>query len=154
MPSSSGSGASRENLGEEEDSGLARPRTGRYSLQTLAAKWDDTPEIRERIRQNQHLVRHWCPKKKQITDEDVSINVANIKCNYCVLKPVFQFMKANNLLVPCLDNVIEEVRTLFQRCKVQFNGDRLYHESWSIRRLLTLGKSQLWKDRNPKDWRC
>ena len=53
----------REALGEEEDPGTPKPRTGRYSLENLAAKWDDTPEVRERLRQGNHLLRHWCTRK-------------------------------------------------------------------------------------------
>lgn len=145
---------SRENLGEEEDPGTPKPRTGRYSLENLAAKWDDTPEIRERLRQGNHLLRHWCNQKNKETNEHVSTTVANIKCNYPVLKPVLKLMKENGHLIPVLDNAMQEVRTLFQRCKLQFNGDRVYHEAWALRRLVTLAKSQLWKDRTPKEQGC
>ena len=147
MSKSSSSGCSRESLGEE-DPGMSKARTGRYSLENLARVWDDTPEVRERLREGHHLMRHWCNQTKKDTNDPVTSIVANLKLNHFVLKPVMTLMRANSHLIPCVDNLMEEITVLFQRCKLQFNGDRVYHEAWAVRRLATLAKSQLWKDRS------
>lgn len=77
--------------------------------------------------------------------------MANLKLNASIISPVLVFMAQNDQLCPMIDHVLEQVKKLFTKSKSSFNGDRVYQEGWAIRRLLSLTKSLMWKDKFPKD---
>ena len=127
-------------------------KSGKYSLDGLAVSWDDEPLIRNRMRNNENLMRHWDSKKGEETNDDVTRNVANLKLNYKVLAPLLVKMASNGHLLPAIDRIMEEVGKLLVRCKVPHDGERIYREGWAIKKLLSLAKAQMWKDRTPKDF--
>ena len=136
---------------DESPDSVRSDKSSRYSISGVAAQWDDEPEVRLRMRNNDHLLKHWDSKKGAETNDDVSRNVANLKLNYKVLSPLLKKMTQNGHFLPVIDNIMEEVRNLLTRCKVQHDGERVYREGWAIKKLLSLAKSQMWKDRNPKE---
>lgn len=139
---------------DESPDSVRSDKSSRYSIDGVASQWDDEPQVRLRMRNSDHLLKHWDSKKGAETNDDVTRNVANLKLNYKVLSPLLKKMAENGHLLPVIDNIMEQVRNLLTRCKVQHDGERVYREGWAIKKLLSLAKSQMWKERNPKDPIC
>ena len=127
-------------------------RVGNWAMDDLAITWDNCEGVRSRLRENHHLMMHWDPKTSGSTDAHVEKNVGNLKNNHEVLSPIFKLMGANDRTLPNLDR-LEQVTKLFEKSKCRYNnhGDRVYQESWAIRRLCSLGKAQLHRYTWPKD---
>eukprot|EP00438_Fugacium_kawagutii_P034741 Skav230825 [mRNA] locus=scaffold851:504664:505080:+ [translate_table: standard] len=106
-----------------------------FSLDGLASEWDDIGLVRERLRDQQQLCRHWDPTQKKEVDAYPERNVPDLKCNQLIISPVLKFMAKNGRKVPSIDRVIEQVTLLFQKAKCPASGDRYYQEGWSVRRL-------------------
>ncbi len=129
----------------------ASEKCGKYSLEGLAEKWDNDSFIRDRLRDGGFLLQHWDTKLQQATNTYCERNMANLKLNAQVISPVLGFMAQNDQLCPMIDHVLEQVKKLFTKSKSTFDADRVYQEGWAIRRLLSLTKSLMWKDKFPKD---
>ena len=122
-------------------------------MDNLAITWDNTEAVRERLRSGCHLMRAWSPELSQELDIFVDKSVENIKINAPVLSPIFKLVKENDRTTPCIDRIMVEVASVFARCKVQFtkHQDRIYQDSWAIRRLCTYAKAQQFRDGPPKE---
>lgn len=128
-PSSSGASPMVSPRSDYSDEGA-----NHYSLDGLANLWDDTGVIRQRLRDQQQLCRHWDPTQKMEVDAYPERSVADVKCNQAVLSPILKFMAKNGQKVPSIDRVIEQVSLLFKKAKCPANGDRFYQEGWSVDR--------------------
>lgn len=145
-PATTGNDVDEEPLSTERSE-----RVGRYSLEGLAQSWDNDEYIRNRLRSGRNLCMHWDPTEGKLTDQTVVRSIQNVRMNSPILAPVCKLMAANECTLPMIDGVMEEVRSLFMKAKVPIAGDRIYHESWAVRRLLSLLKSLTWKGKYPKD---
>lgn len=121
----------------------AGDRVGNYSLQGLHVEWDNMKEVRDRLRKNSRLIMHWDPETEKLTNIYVEKTLMNLRHNRMQLRPLFLRMKANLLHLPGIDNLIEEVRALYQCAKCSGPYDVLYWEAWACRRLLSLAKNTL-----------
>ena len=124
-----------------------------YSLEGTAAAWDNDSYLRARLREESHLLLHWDAKAKKVIAGGAERNVADLKVNYPVLKPLLDRMAQNNTCLPCIKNLSPEVEAIYKKCKLQVSGNRVADESWAIRKLLSLAKVQMWKakDSIPKE---
>ena len=149
MPRSSSSGRSVD----QDSPNHPREQPLGWPMDDLALRWDNTPEIRERLRDGHHLMMAYSPEVGQLVDVLVDKTVDNIKANRAVLSPVFQMMSEHDKQSPCIDRVMEQVSALFTRCKTTYSKhkDRVYQDSWAIKRLCTYAKSQRFRDGPPKE---
>lgn len=125
-----------------------------FSLDGLAVAWDNDPLIRERLRSDGgHLLKTYDAKLKQAVDGQIEIKVENLRVNACILSPLFKMMSQNERASPCVEKLQLQVADLFNRAKVVYtkHGDRVYQDSWAIKRLCTLGKSQQFHGSPPKE---
>ena len=112
-----------------------------YDLSGLHTAWDNTVEIRNRLRNGKNLVLQFDPEREELVNGPVDKTLANIRNNLCVLKPVLELMRVNSLQPPMIDRVIEEVRYLYTCSKVKVNHDTIYHQSRALRHLASLAKN-------------
>lgn len=123
-----------------------------YSLDGLASTWDSNEIIRTRLREHQRLCRHYDPKDKKEMDQYVEKTTHNVRVNQVVLSPVLQRMEQNAGCIPSIDNLIEEVKAIYNRSKHPLGkGDVYYQEAWAIRRLCSYVKAFTYKPYLPKD---
>lgn len=125
-----------------------------FSLDGLAIAWDNDPLIRERLRSDGgQLLKTYDAKLKQAVDGQIEIKVENLRVNACILSPLFKMMSQNERASPCVEKLQQQVADLFNRAKVVYtkHGDRIYQDSWAIKRLCTLGKSQQFRGSPPKE---
>lgn len=127
--------------------------TRRYPMESLSLQWDNSSEIRDRLRSGHHLLRHWDNKRKMATDSYVEKTVENLRLNHFVLQPMFEIVGRNDRALPILDNLMEQISKLFERskCTYRLHGDRVYQEAWAIRRLCSLAKQQIFRRKPPQD---
>lgn len=144
---SSGSGVSRDG------SNVVKEQIGVYPLDGLAIQWDNTPEVRDRLRGGDHLMKHWDSVQKAIVNSHVGKVVENLRVNAFVLRPLFEMMSKNEQKPPCIEKLMDEVTTLFTRMRITFtkHQDRIYQDSWAIRHMCTLAKAQIFRDAPPKE---
>lgn len=83
----------------------------------------------------------------------VDKTVANLKLNNFVLSPLLKLMRENDRTLPSLDRLIEQMGKVYEcsRVRVEKHGDRLYQESWGLRRLCVLPKKEFNRPNPPKD---
>ena len=124
-----------------------------WGMAGLALSWDNTPDVRTRLRNGNHLMMRWDPLLCIQTNELVETSIESIRINSFVLQPVFKMMAAHGRSSPTIDAVMEQVDELFKRVGVQFtkHKDRVYQESWAIRRLCTYAKAQRLRKGPPKE---
>lgn len=151
MPRSSSSGMPRDSNGAPM---VDVKEQVSFSLDGLAVAWDNDPLIRERLRSDGgHLLKTYDAKLKQAVDGQIEIKVENLRVNACILSPLFKMMSQNERASPCVEKLQLQVADLFNRAKVVYtkHGDRVYQDSWAIKRLCTLGKSQQFHGSPPKE---
>lgn len=130
-----------------------RDRAFGYSLEGLAREWDNLDQVRDRLRDGHHLIMHYDPGTGLLTDQPVEKTLQNIRMNRIPLRPLHLRMKAQELQIPTIDVLIEEVRKLYKYSKVNVSHDVLYHETWACRRLASLAKNALQHRRYlSEDW--
>ena len=136
-----------------DSSNCPKPQASGYPLDNLAAEWDNTPEVRDQMRAGDHLMKAWNPTLMSATNDFVDHTVENIRANACVLSAVFKRMAQHERDIPCIDRIMDQVRDLYQRCKVTFtkHQDRVYQDSWAVRRMCTYAKAQRYRDGPPKE---
>lgn len=148
---SSSSGDARSET--RDDSQELSPRqtlVGRYELTGLSSSWDNDPLIRERIRENRNLCLN-LGQDGEPASEHVDASTDTIKLNNIVLLPLCSLMRENELMLPCIDNLIQSVDEFFQITKRHKSMEHSYHEAWAIRRLLVKLKRFLYRDHPPQD---
>lgn len=118
-------------------------KVSNYPLENLHLEWDNIPEVRNRLRNGQHLFLHFDEKTGALTNHPVEKTLQNVRQNRKQLAPVNRRVRDQSLQLPNIDNIIEEMRLLYRASKVDCTHDTLYHESWACRRLLSLGKNTL-----------
>lgn len=123
-----------------------------WAMEDLAESWDNHAGVRERLRQGGHLMKHFDPKLKIPVDAFVEKKIDNIKINACVLSPIFQLMRINGRTSPSIERLMEQVTRVFGMARVTFANqqDRIYQDSWAIRRMCTYAKAQQFRDGPPK----
>ena len=146
-------GGGGERGGGDHGSGSSNEKDMRFPMDNLHLDWDNHGEIRARLRNGGTLMKHWDTKQRRETDVYVEKLVENLRVNSCVLSPVFKLMAKHDRALPCIDNLMQQVDKLFDRSKIRFTNhqDRVYQETWAIRRLCSLAKAQVYRDGPPKD---
>ena len=124
----------------------------------LALVWDNTPEIRQRLREGGNLMVHYDNKLKKETNFSVEKNTCNVKANKAVLKPVCQMIRRCGKL-PDIEVLEHQVDQMFSLHNVSLEYKTLRDQAWSIRHLISTLKSSVrppkpgGKARIPKDQR-
>ena len=121
-------------------------RVGNYSLDGLSVAWENCPRIRSRLRTHGSLLMQFdCKLKQEVkpVNGDVTKTLQNMRTNRYVLSPLANLMRLNSHLPPNIDRLINEVRTIYESNTIKVTSDVLYHNSWSIRYLLSLLKGEL-----------
>lgn len=124
---------------------------GNYDVAILAKQWDDNSCIRDRIRENQHLLRHYSVEDQKETDGYVEGCVDDARVNKEVLAPVFSLMKDNALLLPSIDRLILTIEHFYQIGKKPKSMVHCYQMAWATRRAIQAVKSLAYKDGPPEE---
>ena len=112
-----------------------------FSMAGLHTTWDNTTEVRNRLRNGKNLILQFDPEREELVNGPVDKTLANVRNNLTVLQPVLELMRDNNLQCPMIDRLIEEVRNLYNCAKVKVSHDTVYHQSWAVRHLASLAKN-------------
>lgn len=124
---------------------------GGFDLAGVAEEWDNTFELRERVRVYKHIVLKRSSEKSALEVGFVQKTIPNLKANAMVLLPALQIMSRNNKKIPGIDEVLQEVQKLSELCGMEWTNNQMYEEAWAIRRLLTFVKSLTYKKSMPKE---
>ena len=143
----SGSGSSSP----RSTNGSCVERVGKYGLDTLPRDWDNCDEIRDRLRDDHHLLRHVDPETGEQTNHHVEGNVVNLKCNKQIVLPLAKLMAENGLLVPSLDRLIEACDRIYKIAKKPRSPEHCYQMAWACRRLMGTMKSFCYRPLPPED---
>ena len=129
-----------------------RGLVGNYSLDNMAVSWDDSPAIRDRIRENHNLMmRYDDTLRKPVGDGYIDATIDNIKLNAMVLTPLLVVMKDNNLQLPSIEALNKSIEAFYQLSKVARSADLVYQESWALRRLIGRVKKFIYRPFPPQD---
>lgn len=114
---------------------------------------DNTPSVRERLREHKSLLRGWDNTSKSESNAFVDKTVVNLKINAIVMKPLFHLMRDQDRTLPSLDRLMEQVKLIYERLQLKFNnhGDKVYQDAWAIRRLCQVAKKEINRPLPPKD---
>ena len=118
-------------------------KAAHYSLEGLHQDWDGVAEVRKRLRNRDRVFKHYDPETGKLCNVYVEKTLNNVRCNRLCLQPLFRRMKQNDLHLPMIDGVIEEMRSLYCCAKISVSYDILYQEAWACRRLLSLAKNTI-----------
>ena len=141
--SSKDPGAGGRDKGKGPANRKGKERVGQYSLDGLATAWDNIPSIRKRMREDHRFLVHYDNKlKREVYKTSVEKTTANVRANRLALSPLLSLMHHNNMLLPNIDRLIEQVSSLYSTSMVTISGDTAYNEAWSLRELLTLLKGE------------
>ena len=128
-----------------------KPVVGEYDLSSLPASWDGDSVIRSRIRDELNLCLRVDENFKPANGY-VESTKDNVILNASVLKPVCFLMASNNLKLPSICRLIEQVTKFFQIARRSCLADHYYQEAWAIRRLIGKLKTYTYRDHAPQDW--
>lgn len=125
---------------------------GNYCLTSLAATWDDTPDLRDRIRRGEHLLMRMDNKTSgPVSDGFIEATTENIRLNSSVLKPILCMMQSNDLQLPPIEGLLGAIEQFYDLSKVSRSTDLVYQESWAIRRLIGKIKKFIYRSFPPQD---
>ena len=131
-----------------QDAKVKSPRVGTYSLDGLWIAWENSLQVRTRLKERNTLLLQYDAKLQVdlvATNGHVPKTISNLRTNRAVLSPLLNLMKQHSMMVPCLDRLIAEVRVLFDRncSNLKDPGDVHYHTAKSVRQLASLLKGEL-----------
>ena len=122
-----------------------RIKVGNYSLNGLnglALAWDNLALVRDRVRKDSRLLLTYDSKLKQtVITRHVEKNMGNLRANSFVLSPVLHLVRIHQQL-PNIDRLISEIQSVYKQNSKNVGGEIAYHEAWSIRKLISLLKSE------------
>jgi len=128
-----------------------RERVGKYDLSGLSKLWDDTPEIRDAVRDNKNLLQQWDAMQKIETNGDVDKTIENCKLNAKVLIPVLGLMRQNSLMLPALDRLIQAIDWFYSTSKKVRSLEHCYKQAWAIRDLISVIKGFTYRENPPTE---
>ena len=146
-----GGSASTSRAPSPSTSSCSKSIVGTYALDGVAIDWDNEHVIRERIRNNQNLLRAIDPVTKSVSDCYVDGTKENVIINLEVLLPLASLMGSNGLSLPSIENLIFTCEQFFKVAKVSRNADHAYQQAWGLRRLLGKLKSFCYREAAPQD---
>lgn len=124
---------------------------GSYELDGIPVQWDNHPDIRGRIRDNNSLVLAFNYEKGMGTSEYVNATAENVKLNTPVLLPLATLMASNELRIPSIEQLTKAVSEFFILTKLSRSDDHCYQEAWAIRRLIGRLKKFTYRISAPQD---
>ena len=115
----------------------------------LCEDWDNTPEVRARLREgNSLLLNNPVLKSEGVVERSIH----NCRFNKFVLLPALTRWSANGPeFTPSIDLLFIEVEKLFKVCKRTATVSEMHLDAWALRRLLGLVKAQVSKTHVPQD---
>ena len=127
---------------------------------SLAKTWENTPEIRARIRDPRRLVLQSSGAKgSELTAparcDVVAKTVENARGNKIVLLPVLSSM-SDNFKLPTIDALLLEVEEVHKQVlhEAATATADVYQDGWAVRRLCQLVKGRCYKKTPPKVGSC
>lgn len=105
----------------------------------LALMWDNTPDIRHRLRGGGNLLVHYDTKLKKECNFAVEKTTANVKANKYVLKPVCKLIRENGKC-PDIEVLERQVRQVFSLYTVNTVSKVVQDQAWAIRHLIAVLK--------------
>ena len=123
---------------------------GNYDLSYLPGAWDQSPDIRERMRSDKNLVVAY-DSEGNVSNDFVPATGQHVKLNACVLRPIAQKMCENELLLPAIDRLILAIEEYYVLAKRYISHEKAYHEAWAIRRLIGKLKRNVYRKVPPED---
>lgn len=128
---------------------------GSFALDCVPRLWDDSPAIRDRIREGAGLLMRCNPTSRKPEKADyVEASVENLKLNAPVLKPVLQVMQKHLLQLPSIEALNASIETFYMLCKATKSGDQIYQDCWGIRRMIGKAKKFIYRAFPPQDGVC
>ena len=147
--SGSGSAASSRCTSPTGSSSSSKEIVGTYELSSLPAAWDNSQEIRNRIREGLNLVVRMSLEEKP-ENGYVEGSTKNMQLNSEALLPVCHLMEQNSLKLPAIDNLIQAIDTFYRTAKMYKSLEQAYQEAWGIRRMIQKLKSYLYRTHPPQ----
>ena len=152
-PPKQGGASSRDSSPNEVPSPKAV--VGSFALDGVPRLWDDSPAIRDRIRDGAGLLMRYDPTSRKPEKADyVEATIENLKLNAAVLKPVLQVMQEHRLQLPSVEALNASIETFYMLCKMTKSGDQIYQECWGIRRMIGKAKKIIYRACPPQDGVC
>ena len=151
-PTQAGSSGSCRDSPSASSQGSPKSVVGSYGLDTVPVQWDDSPVIRDRIRDNHNLLlkfNHTTGQKE--SGCFIEANNDNVKLNASVLKPLLQVMRNHDLQLPSIENLNVASEAFYQLSKVSRCSDLIYQEAWAIRRMIGRMKKFIYRASPPQD---
>lgn len=131
---------------EDSDVGKSESKTKgnkvACNISGLALIWDNTSCIRQKLRDGNNLLQNYDPKLKMCTNHEVEKTIKNVRVNMSVLKPVCSLTRTHGLL-PCIDTLVEEVKTAFRLNKAIVGISTAQKQGWAIRNLIAVLKGSV-----------
>ena len=106
----------------------------------LSLMWDNTPEIRQRLRNGGNLLIHYDHKLKKETNFAVEKNMFNVKANLSVLRPVCKLEGQKGRFAD-IDVLEEQVQKAFALYNINVQPKTIRDQGWAIRHLISTLKS-------------
>ena len=133
-------------------SGVASPKNvvGSFPMSEVPFEWDNTPEIRDRIRKNMNLCLRYNDKMEPECGY-IEPTLDHLKLNRCVLRPVAVLMAQNDLQLPSIEALLSAVAAFYDICKLPRVQEQIYQEGWAIRRMIVKAKKWLYRAFAPQD---
>ena len=123
---------------------------GNYDLSDLPGEWDQSSDIRQRMRHDKNLVVAY-DNDGNVSNDFVTATSQHVKLNSCVLRPIAQKMCENGLLLPAIDRLILAIEEYYVLAKRHIGHEKAYHEAWAIRRLIGKLKRHVYRKAPPED---
>ena len=145
-------GSRSKEIPSPSSQGSPKTVVGNYGLDTVPVQWDDSPVIRDRIRDNHNLLLRFNHATGQHESGCfIEANNENVKLNASVLKPVLGVMGENDLQLPSIESLNVAIEAFYQLSKVSRCSDLIYQESWAIRRMIGRMKKFTYRASPPQD---
>ena len=108
----------------------------------LSLLWDNTPEIRQRLRDGKNLLVHYDTKLKKETNFAVEKTTPNVKANCAVLRPVCNLINMNGR-VPDIEVLEHQVQKVFSLYNLNIDYKTIQDQAWAIRHLISTLKGNV-----------
>ena len=108
----------------------------------LSLLWDNTPDIRHRLRNGANLLVHYDNKLRMETNFAVEKTMLNVKANVSVLQIVCKLEGQHGRFAD-IDILEDQVKKVFALHKLNVQWRTIRDQAWAIRHLISTLKSSV-----------
>ena len=126
-------------------SSKAKKETKPYEANGLAINWENSDQLRNRLREHGKLMMH--PKSQKVAANTIKNAILNVE----VLKPAVLRLRASNGKMPVIDELIAECVAVYQKVGKEPYNDVACKDAWTLRRMLSWLKRKATRGEVGKD---